>query len=443
MAPPARLRLSGLERVAIGGGEGPRAFDAAACAIRLADRYASQHHATLALEGERWVLQDEASVNRTWVNGHAVQRTVLHDGDRIELGRTVCTFGMVPASAASGERWLDAETDPWPARGLETILPELAHAYERLARVAASSLSLVILGETGTGKELIAEAVHRMSGRPGPFVALNCGALSPSLLEAELFGHKKGTFSGATASRLGWVRSAAYGTLFLDEIGDLPLPAQAAFLRVLQQKEVVPVGDHRPVAVDFRLCAATHRDLDTMIARGEFRRDLYMRLQGYVFTVPALRRRRPDIGLLIGLLLRRMGAVRGETSIGAGALAALLSHDWPGNIRELEKCLESAHTLAGGGKIELEHLPEGLRGAPRAGVAIDDDRSPAPPTASPRVRRDDDARLREELAALLREHAWNISAVARATRKTRFQVRRWIKRFGFDITKVRDGDATT
>jgi transcriptional regulator with GAF, ATPase, and Fis domain len=285
----------------------------------------------------------------------------------------------------------------------------------------------VLLGETGTGKEVVARALHDLSGRSGPFVAVNCGALPETLLEAELFGHRKGAFSGAINDRPGLIRSADKGTLFLDEVGELPPESQVAFLRVLQEQEVVPVGDDRPVKVDTRLCAATHRDLDELVEKNRFRRDLYARMFGLVLDLPPLRDRQEDLGILLGALLARLpGGDR--VKLAPAAVRALVRHDWPLNVRELEKCLVAALALADEETIELEHLPPAVRRPGGARVARGTDEPPLT---------QDDLALRAQLVDLLTTHAGNVTTVAKALGKGRMQIHRWAKRFGLDLEAFR------
>jgi transcriptional regulator with GAF, ATPase, and Fis domain len=252
-----------------------------------------------------------------------------------------------------------------------------------------------------------------MSRRSGDFVAINCGALTETLLESELFGHKKGAFSGATEDSTGLVRMAHGGTLLLDEIGDLPATSQAAFLRVLQEREVMAVGGTRPIPVDLRVISATHRDIEELVARGRFRSDLLARVSGFRIDLPPLRERREDLGLLIGALIRRLtGDATDRVTLSEAAARALFRHDWPHNVRELEKVLGAAIVLAGGGAVDLPHLAEAVR----------------TPALRPAETHDDELRVR--LVELLTEHAGNISAVARATGKARMQIHRWMRRFG-------------
>jgi transcriptional regulator with GAF, ATPase, and Fis domain len=263
------------------------------------------------------------------------------------------------------------------------------------------------MGETGTGKEVVARAIHQLSARSGAFVAVNCSAVPANLVESQFFGHRRGAFSGAVESSLGWVRSADRGTLFLDEIADLPLPAQGALLRVLQEQEVVPVGEQRPIPVDVRVCAATHGDLEARAADGRFRPDLLMRIQGYTLQLPPLRERREDLGLILGALVRKLSRRPESVTLDAAAANAMFDHGWPGNIRELEKCLETALVLAKGGEIRSEHLR--LSKAAKS----------APPPAD----------LRAQLARLLEAHDGNVTAVAREMGKARFQIQRWMRKF--------------
>ena len=237
---------------------------------------------------------------------------------------------------------------------------------EQIEQVAASDAAVLIVGETGTGKELVARDVHEQSRRRGDFVAVNCGALSQSLAEAEFFGHQAGAFTGATETRAGWFETANGGTLFLDEVGDLPLPLQVKLLRVLQEREVVRVGARKPVALDVRVVAATNIDLEQAVAAGRFRRDLYYRLNVVTLTVPRLSSRRGDIVPLAEHFLRLYSErlAVGAPRLDAAAQRALLAYAWPGNIRELENVMHSALLVTRDGVIR----PENLRFAENSGA---------------------------------------------------------------------------
>jgi transcriptional regulator with PAS, ATPase and Fis domain len=371
------------------------------------DKFLSSSHASLQRIFGRWLLEDAGSRNGTFVDGARVEKLDLKDGTVFEIGHSFFLF-----RAAALE-----EPAQQPLESTGSLHPAYAAQLRALERAAGSGLPVVLRGETGTGKEVLARRVHELSRRPGAFQAINCAALAPTLLESELFGYRKGAFSGALEDRPGLVRSADKGTLFLDEIGDLPLPAQGAFLRVLQESEVLPVGGTRPVPVDFRLVVATHRDLEAMAEAGGFRKDLIARMSGFSLWLPPLRERKEDLGLLIGALLRRHAPGR-ELKFTAAAGRALLRHDWPLNVRELEKTLLVALALAPDRTIDLVHLPEPMRTAAAA-------EPPLVPALAP-----DEAQRREELLTLLREHHGNVTAVAKVLGKARVQVQRWMRRYG-------------
>jgi transcriptional regulator with PAS, ATPase and Fis domain len=239
-----------------------------------------------------------------------------------------------------------------------------------LARRAAQvDATVLVTGESGVGKERIARLIHERSERAaGPFVAVNCAAVSETLLESELFGHAKGAFTGALQDRTGLFESAARGTIFLDEIGEVAPAVQAKLLRVLQEREVRRVGENRARPIDVRVVAATNRDLEEEVAAKHFRRDLYYRLKVIELHVPPLRERPDDVLPLARALLpeaaRRMG--RKVTGIAPKALEQLLRHSWPGNVRELQNALERAVALCDGTRVEVDDLPEGVRAAPPA-----------------------------------------------------------------------------
>ncbi len=234
-----------------------------------------------------------------------------------------------------------------------------------IAKVAPTNSSVLVLGETGTGKELVARALHDQSPRSGlPFVAINCGALPENLIESELFGHRKGAFTGADEHRVGLFEVADGGTLFLDEIGELPKPMQAKLLRVLESGEIRRVGDNHSLTVDVRLVCATHRRIDEMVESGEFREDLMFRVNTFEIQLPALRQRIDDVPLLARHLLQRcMPSLRpGDEPFSPEALEILKNHSWPGNVRELANVVEHASILCERLPITVEHLPHKLEG---------------------------------------------------------------------------------
>ena len=261
----------------------------------------------------------------------------------------------------------------WRRRHAPTLLgshPSLLRTLEILRRVAPTDCSILVCGETGTGKELVARAIHSASGRSAfPFVALNCAAVPEQLMESELFGHGRGAFTGAQTSRAGRFVAADRGTLFLDEVGEMPLPVQAKLLRALQEKEILPLGENNAVEVDVRIVAATHRDLERMVEQKRFREDLLYRLDVIRVGLAPLRERRDDIPAMIEAFLadanRRRSA--GITGIDPAAMSVLLAYDWPGNGRQLLNAVERMVVLRGEGTLELDDIPEKVRApAPRA-----------------------------------------------------------------------------
>jgi DNA-binding NtrC family response regulator len=429
LAGSARHDLTDLDLITFGRGPERAATRARSGAVRRLDvrlpgGTVSSAHARLTRSEAGWVLVDESSKNGTFVNGERITQAALRDGDLLEIGPVLLVFRAALASSGDGAADLDSRTLTPSAPGFATLVPQLAEQLAALARIARMPIPVLLLGESGTGKEVLARAVHILSGRPGAFVAVNCGGLAATLLESQLFGHTKGSFTGAARDEAGLVRASDRGTLFLDEIGDLPLAAQAALLRVLQEREVVPVGGSRPVAVDLRVVAATHRPLEKMAAKGEFRADLLARLSGYRHRLSPLRARREDLGLILGDLLRRAEIPGVETlRLGPAAGRRLLGHEWPLNIRELQQCLSVAAALSVGGVIEAEHLPVTAAAAARPAVIVDD-------TGDPEA-------IRSTLVALLEQHRGNVSYVARDLGKARMQIHRWMKRLGIEPATFR------
>ena len=239
----------------------------------------------------------------------------------------------------------------------------IQRVFDLVGKVAATNASVLVLGETGTGKELVARAIHSGSPRADkPFLAVNCGALPESLLESELFGHVRGSFTGATADKRGLLRSVEGGTLFLDEIGDMPLALQVKLLRALQEHEVTPVGANIPKRFDARIIAATYKDLEAEVRSGYFREDLFYRLNVIEIKVPALRERRDDIPLLVKHFVAKVARSQNAEpkSVMQNAMLALLAYSWPGNVRELENAIERAFILSDG-EIGVESLPVKIR----------------------------------------------------------------------------------
>jgi DNA-binding NtrC family response regulator len=415
--------------------------------VRVPDPRMSARHARIVREGSAFVLEDEGSTNGTRVDGERIGRVRLDDGALIELGSTSFVLRTALPTPPRDAAFVDGATLVGREPGLSTLMPEQARRIAGLARIAMSEVPILLLGESGSGKEVLARAIHAISGRRGAFVPVNCGALPETLVEAQLFGHGKGAFSGAVRDEPGLVRASDGGTLFLDEIGDLPRTSQAALLRVLQEREVLPVGATKPVRVDLRVVAATHRRVDQLQGGdGEFRADLYARLAGLTFDLLPLRERREDLGLLVAGILRKIAPARVDRLAFSAAFAtALLRHDWPLNVRELAQALgvaivladeDPASTRAPEGEpvkttLDLGHLPESVRRALQQEPTRTRTSAPAPAPA-----REDDP-LRTSLLEALRATRGNVSEVARTMGKTRMQIHRWMKRFGIDPESFR------
>ena len=251
--------------------------------------------------------------------------------------------------------------------GIVTASPLMAALLDEVALVGASQANVLIQGESGTGKEMLARAVHEASTRrDGPFVAINCAAIPEALLESELFGHVKGAFTGADAPRKGLFQAAQGGTVFLDEIGDMPLPLQAKLLRVLQEREVRPLGSQQAVAVDVRIVSATHRDLEALIAEQGFREDLYYRLNVVNLHIPPLRERREDIAALAQHFVATLAAKHGRHVVGFApdAMESLMRFDWPGNVRQLMNVVEQCCALCTTVRIPAALVTRALRNKP-------------------------------------------------------------------------------
>lgn len=283
--------------------------------------------------------------------------------------------------------------------------PSLRRALDLVERVAPTRAAVLITGETGTGKELVARAVHDLSEQArGRFVAVNCAALSESLLESELFGHVKGAFTGAVKAKRGLIEEASGGTLFLDEIGDIPISLQVKLLRVLQERSITPVGGTAVLSVDFRLVTATNRDLKARVASGAFREDLFYRLNTFPIEVPPLRDRREDIPLLANLFRARAAEENAldPPDLPAATLSLMMAYDWPGNVRELESFIERAVIMhAGSGSIPFESPAEPT--APPGGGVLDEAQGSGWPLE--RVER-------SYILEVLQENDWNQTASA-------------------------------
>jgi DNA-binding NtrC family response regulator len=377
--------------------------------LRLPDRWMSVEHARLVRQNGSFVLEDLGAKNGTYRRGARISSALLADGDVLELGHSFFVFRR-------SQPWApDLPLRAAAADPLTSLLPRLAELRARVEAAAAAPLPIIISGETGTGKELVASFVHSRSGRSGPLVPVNCGALPAALVESELFGYKKGAFSGALEDRPGLVRASDGGTLFLDEIGELAPAAQVSLLRVIQEAAVRPLGSTRSLPVDLRLICATHRDLEEMVAQDKFRADLLARLNGLAVHLPPLRERREDLGLIVASLLARHAPDRSELTLSVAMARDLFQRPWPRNVREVELWLAAALALKSG-EGPLEPPPT--------------DRESAP--ADPPAMSEADQAHREALEQLLEAHGGNVAAVARELGKGREQVYRWIERYRID-----------
>jgi transcriptional regulator with PAS, ATPase and Fis domain len=420
LAAPARVALDGVTRVTIGRGARAVRRVGSEVTIGLPESTVSTTHAVLEPGPTGgWSLSDR-SKNGTLVDGAPAGTAVLADGALIEVGHAFLRLRTgLPASPGKAEIVQAAELRP-AAEGLRTLAPAVERLHQTIELVAQSTVPVLLHGETGSGKEVLARALHALSCRSGAFVAVNCAAIPAALVESELFGHRKGAFSGATEDRPGLIRAAHRGTLFLDEIGDLPLPAQAALLRAVQEREVLPVGATQPVPVDLRVVAASHQRLGDLVAAQKFRADLEGRLSGLEVTTVPLRERLEDLGILVAAILRRaFPAAADAITFERAAVLRLFQHGWPKNVRELEQALVAAAVLAGAERqIREEHLPRGLGADPPARAVPAHD-------------------LRADLERLLVAERGSVSAVAERLGRSRRQVQRYLRRFGLDAQRYR------
>ena len=290
------------------------------------------------------------------------------DEDHLQLVTAIAAVAAIAIEKLRHVEWLESENlrlreELELSADMIGESQRMRDVYQRIARVAPTDSTVLILGESGTGKELAARAIHQNSPRANsPFVAINCAALTETLLESELFGHERGAFTGAIAQKKGKLEIAQGGAIFLDEIGEMPLSQQAKLLRVLQEREFERVGGTRTLKADIRVIAATNRNLETAITQGAFRQDLYYRLNVVTLTLPPLSERQSDIPLLASYFITKYAAKckRQIRGLSPAARAALLAYDWPGNVRELENAIERAVVLGSDEMIQPEDLPEAL-----------------------------------------------------------------------------------
>lgn len=405
----------------------------------LPDPRVSGVHLELRREADRVHVRDAGSTNGTWLGPHRVREVELAPGGEVLVGGTTLRVERDDDAQTAA---VSPQTSFGNLVGESTVMREL---FSTLERVAAKPLTVLVQGDTGTGKEEVARALHARSSRAAqPFIVIDATALPESLAESLLFGHEKGAFTGADQRRIGFFEAASGGTVFIDEIGELPAGLQPKFLRVLERGEVVRVGGHAPVKVDVRVLAATHRDLRHEIEAGRFREDLYYRLAQVRVLLPALRDRREDIPVLCQSLLRSFGGgdAHHAWTFEPTALEFLGAQPWPGNVRELRNVLARAAAFAQGGVIRRRDVAGegfGFRGTRLEREALD--------VSGPFARAKDHAIERFEsayLAALMKRCGGNLSLAARDADLARHHLRDLLKKRGlYGLSWSEDKPTTT
>ncbi len=303
--------------------------------------------------------------------------------------------------------------------------PTMQSLFELIENVSSTEAPVLINGESGTGKELVARAIHEASDRRDkPYIKVNCAALNENLLESELFGHAKGSYTGADRSRVGRFEAAHEGTIFLDEVGDIPMSTQVKLLRVLEEKEIERVGEHKPIKVNVRIVSATNKRLEELIETGKFREDLFFRINVFPINCPALRERKEDIPAIVQSFIQNNAAKTGKKILGLTpeAMEKLAHYDWPGNVRELRNAIEYAFVLCPSGGIDLRHLPPKIS---ENGMAC-----PPPDCVSDQNRQE-----KEELLKVLRQTQGNQSEAGRILGVSRVTIWKRIKKYGIDVQR--------
>ncbi len=399
--------------------------------VVLTDATVSRYHLEIRVRRDGIEVRDLDTTNGTKHGGARIGSVVLTGAARLRLGKhTEVDVEPVDTSVELGEFGGDRFGDV-----LGTTAP-MMRLFALLAKAAPTEATILLQGETGTGKEAIAEAVHRHSRRSkGPFVVVDCGSIPHELIASELFGHAKGSFTGAGADKQGLIEAANHGTLFLDEIGELALDLQPQLLRVLDRRQVRRVGETQSVDVDIRVIAATHRDLRAMVRAGQFREDLYYRLAVVATHVPPLRERKADIPALATWFADKMG--RGSFAQSPSLLEQLQRHDWPGNVRELRNVVERALSL---GDAALADLGDG--GSSRAPASVEEtaQRAGSNPDVLDMPFKEAKAQLveafeRDYLSALLARHHGNISRAAAEAGIDRNYIHRLVKKYGLEVDR--------
>ena len=427
------------------------------------DETVSRYHCVIRQESTGYIIEDLTSTNGTFVNKVRIREAFLKSGCTVNLGQFELKF-------SAGEE----EVEIVPSRkdrcgDLIGRHPKLREIYTIVEKIAPTSTTVVIQGETGTGKEVVAQSIHNLSNRAaGPMMIFDCGAVPANLIESELFGHEKGSFTGAIMTRQGLFEMSDGGTLFLDELGELPLDLQPKLLRALEQREVRRVGGNKSIRVDVRILAATNRDLEEEVKAGRFRQDLFYRLSVVRLKLPALRDRVEDVPLLVNHFLERpfnMGP-DGQprvTGLSQDAANILRAYSWPGNVRELVNCVERSVSFAEGNVIESRDLPDHIReasGAGRIPMAPPGDRERAAGVAEPEATalparpaqevfespfKDAKEKWvatfeRDYIVNLLKKNNGNISHAARESDIDRKYFRKLMKKYGIEADVGDDDD---
>lgn len=415
----------------------------ASCTIVVPEPAVSRRHASISFNGHSWILRDLGGANGTIVDGRMVREVELQHLHEIRVGDTLLKF--VARGAEHHCNYCIDGTMRGHATRRAGELKELVGGWaidrigEQLRRIAGVELSVIIEGESGTGKEIVARELHAMSGRPGPLHAINCAAIPPNLIESELFGYKRGAFSSADRDKPGLISAADRGTLLLDEIGDMPLEAQAKLLRVIQTREVYPVGSTNAQRVDVRFVAATNRNLSHLVKTERFRGDLLARLNEYSINLAPLRERKEDIYQLSRAFIKRHGYA--DKRLSFALMLALIHYDWPYNVRELESCLRRCCAMSEGNDLNPAHLPDAIREAmvgyaSRTSAGCDADSALLSSRASGPVARGL-APTEQQLRDLLELHRGNVAAVGRELGKERMQIHRWMQRYDIRVEDYR------
>ncbi|HUQ02277.1 MAG TPA: sigma 54-dependent Fis family transcriptional regulator [Kofleriaceae bacterium] len=386
------------------------------CEMVLTDKTVSRKHLTAELVGEEVIMVDQGSTNGTFIQGSRFEKIAIGFGAEVKLGRTVIKF--LPDEEV-------VEPEPSPETAFGSIVgadTKMRQLFKLLQDVAQTAATVLIEGETGTGKELIAEEVHNHSPRrDGPFVVFDCGSVPRELIESMLFGHVKGSFTGAITDRKGAFAEAHGGTIFLDEIGEMALDLQPSLLRVLDKRAVRKVGSNVYEKIDVRVVAATNRDLRAEVAKKTFREDLYYRLAVIRVTVPPLRERGADIPLLVNHFMQSFGP---QLNCTPEDMAKLVRHSWPGNVRELRNAIERACLLSRGNSINIDDALV-QEAAPALGIRTD---LPFKEAKGQLVEMFE----REYIEDLMRRHKMNLSAAAREAQIDRKHLRELIRKYALD-----------